>query len=75
MNKFNYKSLTISLFLPFIDPTNSITIIKIVTWFIVTTQTAISILIMVMHVHLVTTFKKSSKKVNLKQMTFISFFS
>ena len=64
--KFNYKSLTISLCLPFIDSTNSFTMIKVITWFIVITQAATSIVIMVMHVLLVTTCKKSSESLKIQ---------
>ena len=37
--KFTYDILPISLCLPFIDPTNSILLIKIITWLVVITQT------------------------------------
>ena len=61
--KFIYKNLTISLYLPFIDPTNSIIIIKVITWFIIITQTVASVVIMVMHILLIKKYKESSKNV------------
>ena len=59
--KFTDYVLPISLCLLFIDPTNSILLIKIITWFVGITQTASSLIIMVFHILLVQNLKKLKK--------------
>ena len=54
---------TTSLCLPFVDPTNSQLLIKIITWFTVTSQLATSIGIIVMHILLVTEIRRSQKTI------------
>ena len=49
--KYMEEKSTTSLCLPFVDPTNSQLLIKLITWFTVTTQLATSIGIMIMHIH------------------------
>ena len=58
-----YKSLPISLCLLFVDPTNSIIMIKVITWFVIITQSATSIVIMIIHIILGKNFKESSKSI------------
>ena len=48
-----------NLCLPFVDQTNSILLIKIITWFVIITQTIISVTIMIMHVSIYIQKKKS----------------
>ena len=57
--KITYGVLPISLCLPFIDPTNSVLLIKIITWVTVITQTVSSVIIMVLHIILVQKVKQS----------------
>ena len=47
--KFIYVKLPVNLCLPFIDPTNSASMVKIITRFTVISQTASSAVIMVMY--------------------------
>ena len=58
---FNHRILPISLCLPFIDPTNSVVMIKIFTWIFIITQTATSIVIMGVYILLVKRLKETQK--------------
>ena len=51
--------MTLTLCIPFVDPTNSNIFIKIIAWFLVTTETANSLVIVIMHIFLVTKLKQS----------------
>ena len=58
-----HHNLPISLCLPFVDPTDSIVMIKVITWFVAITQTATSVVIMIMHLLLVQKLKESQKNI------------
>ena len=51
--KYMEVNSTISLCLPFVDPSGSQLLIKLITWFTVTTQFATSVGIMIMHILLI----------------------
>ena len=57
--KFTYESIPMSLCLPFIDPANSIFMIKVLTWSVIVTQTVSSIALLVLHILLVEGLKES----------------
>ena len=59
--KYMYVNFSINLCLPFIDPTNSVSLVKIITWFTMISQTASSMVIMFMYIFLVKKLKKSKK--------------
>ena len=59
--KYLEVNSTISLCLPFVDPTGSQLLIKLITWFTVTTQLATSVAIMIMHILLITEVRFSQK--------------
>ena len=61
--KFTYKRLPFNLCLPFIDPSNSVLMINIITWNVAITQTATSVIITVLHIHLVKKLKDSRRKI------------
>ena len=68
--KYMEEKSTTSLCLPFVDPTNSQVLIKLITWFTVTSQLTTSIGIMIMHILLVTEIKHTQntfKKIKSKQ--------
>ena len=55
--------ITISICLPFLDPTDSQVLVKIIVWFTVITQVVTSIGIIVMHCLLLTKLKQSQKNI------------
>ena len=57
------KYIPTSLCLPFIDPTAHILMIKLLTWFVVITQTLTSLSILAMHILLIVKIRESEKKV------------
>ena len=59
--KYTYGSVPVSLCLPFIDPPNSFLMIKIITWFAALSQTASSVIILIMHALLVKILKNSKR--------------
>ena len=61
--KLTYLNLPLSLCLPFIDPTNSVGMTKIITWSVFLTQTTSSVVIMSMHLFLVKKLKQSKKRI------------
>ena len=61
--KITGKKSTISICLPFIDPTGSQLMIKLITWFVVISQLATSIVIMIMHFYLLKELRKSQQNV------------
>ena len=68
--KYVEENSTTSLCLPFVDPTNSQFLIKLITWFTVITQLINSIGIMIMHILLVTEIRHSQnviKKIKSKK--------
>ena len=65
--KFNVNVLPLSLCLPFIDPTNSIIMIKIITWFVVITQSFTSIVIVILYIILA--YRISESKKNIRKST------
>ena len=54
---------TISICLPFIDPTSSQFIIKLITWFVVISQLATSFVIMTIHICLLKELRKSQRNI------------
>ena len=60
--RFNYEIVPTSLCLPFIDPTNLIIMIKVITWIFVITQTVTSIVMTAIYVLLIKRVKESQKK-------------
>ena len=61
--KITEGNLTISLCLPFVDPTGSKLLIKMITWFCVLSQFATSVGIMSMHFILVVEIRRSQKNI------------
>ena len=61
--KITEDNLTISLCLPFVDPTGSKLVIKFITWFSVLSQFATSVGIISMHFILVTEIRRSQKNI------------
>ena len=61
--KSTEKISTLSICLPFIDPTGSQLIIKLITWFVVISQLATSIVIMIMHFYLLKESRKSQRNI------------
>ena len=61
--KFMQNTLPSSLCSPFIDPNNSVFLIKILIWFVATEQMSMSIIIIVLHCLLVKNIKISQKNV------------
>ena len=61
--KITEKISTLSICLPFIDPTGSQLIIKLITWFVVISQLATSIVIMIMHFYLLKELRKSQRNI------------
>ena len=57
--RFVYFNIPLSICLPFVDPSGSVLIIKILTWSVVLTQTVTSIVIIILHVLLVVRLKSS----------------
>ena len=65
--KIKEKYIPTSLCLPFIDPTQDILMIKLITWFVVITQILTSLLMLAMHTSLVLKLRESKKCIkNLK---------
>ena len=67
--RYVHKHLTTSFCLPFIDPTGKVTIIKIITWFVVISQFITSLFIVIMHCALILklrSFKENIKNFKLK---------
>ena len=62
MIKFTYKYLPTMFCLPFIDPTNSVLLTKIVTWFIIIIQSITSKVIILIYVVLFRTLQKNRVK-------------
>lgn len=62
LTKFTVRTLPMNLCLPFLDPTNSIFIIKVITWFTVISQLLTFKFTSVMHILLVINIKKISYK-------------
>jgi len=58
---FFVRMVPISLCLPFVDPTNSVMILKILTWFVVLTQTCTSVVILILNYMLVKSLFKSQE--------------
>ena len=56
-------NLTISLCLPFVDPSSSVTMIKVITWLVIISQSVTSVVIIVMHINLVIKIKDSTKHI------------
>ena len=65
--KFTISALPLSLCLPFIDPQKSSVVIKVITWIVAISQTATSIVNIVLHVLLVQKLRKSQKIVAMSQ--------
>ena len=66
--KLTYLNLPFSLCLPFIDPSKSVGMIKIITWSVVTTQTTSSVVIMSTHLLLVKKLKESRKRIRKSKL-------
>ena len=58
------KFVPLDLCLPFVDPTNSVLIIKIITWFVVISQTAATVIIATMYILL---YKKTKQTKMIKE--------
>ena len=65
--KSTEKISTLSICLPFIDPTGSQLIIKLITWFVVISQLATSIVIMIMHFYLLKESRKSQRNIQISK--------
>ncbi len=61
--KFTHLKLTTSLCLPFVDPSGSVMVIRVITWIIIVSQIATSLLIIILHVVLIISLKESQKSV------------
>ena len=59
--KLKEKYIPTSLCLPFIDPTQEVLMIKLITWFVVITQILTSLLMLAMYILLVVKLRKSEK--------------
>ena len=69
--KLTYKYLTFSLCLPFIDPTGSVIMIKLITLLTVVSQTITSVIITIMHILLVKELKEANKNIEKSKSSFI----
>ena len=65
--KFTLTTLPTTLCLPFFDPTHSFLVIKIITWFIVISQTCSATIISVMFWLLYIKLKKSTENLGMKR--------
>ena len=65
--KFTQNKLPVNLCLPFVDPTNSIVFIKIITWCIAVIQVIISIVILASHSFLVKNLRQYHKEMSLNK--------
>ena len=59
--KYTHKNVPIHLCLPFVDPSDSFLMIKVITWFVALSQTASSVIILIMHALLVKILKDSKR--------------
>ena len=57
-----YKNSPMGLFSPFIDPTNSFAVIKVLTWLTTIVQTSVIIIIIFTHIRLISSFTKHQKQ-------------
>ena len=55
--KFTHEKVPLNLCLPFVDPTNSILLIKVIAWCVAVLQVIVSVLILASHSFLVQKFK------------------
>ena len=69
--ELTYEHLTFSLCLPFIDPTGSVIMIKIITLLTVVSQTITSVIITIMHILLVKELRQRKILDNLNQVLFL----
>ena len=65
--KFTQDRLPLSLCLPFVDPTNSILLIKIIAWCIAVIQVTISIVILALHSLLVQYLRQYQMEIDPKK--------
>ena len=70
--KLTYEHLTFSLCLPFIDPTGSVIMIKIIILYTVISQTISSVTIIIMHILLVKGLKEAKKNTGQSKSSFDS---
>ena len=63
ISKYYVVTLPTSLCLPFIDPTHSIIVIKVITWCIVLTQIFTPVIVVVLHCLLVSELQMSEKRI------------
>ena len=61
--RYSFGNSTISFCSPFIDQTGSFVVIKVVIWFVAISQTATSLVIIVMHILLVKKLKESQENI------------
>ena len=71
-SNYTQTKISISLCLPFSDPTGYVMIIKIVTWFVVLSQMSSSVVIVVLHILLVIELKKNQTKINSSKVHGVS---
>ena len=57
-----YKNIPMGLCSPFIDPTNSFVVIKVLTWLTAIVQTGAIIIIIFTHIRLISSFTKHQKQ-------------
>ena len=70
--KIKEKYIPTSLCLPYIDPTQEVLMIKLITWFVVITQLLTSVLILSMHILLVVKLKESEKCIKILKYSYYS---